>query len=261
MKSVILCGGLGTRLSEETDYIPKPMVKIGKKPIVHYIMEIYRKFDVKDFYLSSGYKASKIKEYYLNLNIDTNKDISIDFKKKKNNFSYKKNVIDWRVNIIDTGLKTQTGARIKKLYKYLKKEENFFMTYGDGLANVNIKKLLKEHKKNNRIATMTIVRPIPRFGNIELSPNNNEVLKFKEKNQLSEGWINGGFFVLNKKIFNYIGNENSNIFEKKPLEKLCKDNQLAVYKHEGFWQPMDTLRDKRILEKFSKNKIKPWLKF
>lgn len=135
------------------------------------------------------------------------------------------------------------------------------MTYGDGLANVNIKKLLKEHKKKNKIATMTIVRPIPRFGNIELSPSNNEVLKFKEKNQLSEGWINGGFFVLNKKIFNYIDNENSNIFEKKPLEKLCKDNQLAVFKHEGFWQPMDTLRDKRILENFSKNKITPWLKF
>lgn len=259
MKTIILCGGLGTRFSEETDLIPKPMIQIDNRPIIQHIMMIYSKYGYKHFLLSAGYKAEKIKEYFINLENDLSKNVKIDFKQKSNQISKKKSDLDWVVEIIDTGIKTQTGARIKKLKKFLVNEENFFMTYGDGVANVNIKKLLNNHIKSKKVATMTIVRPKPRFGNLELGKNNT-VKNFKEKNQLSEGWINGGFFVLNKKIFDYIDNNNLNIFEKDPLEKLCNDKQLNAFKHEGFWQPMDTLRDKRELESYNKLKLKPWLK-
>ena len=231
MKTVILCGGLGTRLAEETDKIPKPMIKIGNLPIIQHIINYYKSYGFNDFILCAGYKKKIIFNY---------------FKKHK------------YIKVIDTGLKTQSGARIKKIKKFIGSDKNFFMTYGDGLSNVNLKKLLKFHEKHNKVATLTAVRPIPRFGKITLKGS--KIIKFEEKNQLTEGWINGGFFVLNSKVFNYISNNENCIFEKQPLEKLSIKSELMAYKHNRFWHPVDTLRDKRFLNKIFKSKKAPWIK-
>ena len=241
MHTVFLAGGMGTRLSEETHKIPKPMIKIGKYPILFHIMKHYSDFNFNKFIVCGGYKYNYIKNFFLQ-----NKKL---IKKKK---------FEWDVNIINTGLKTQTGARIKKIKKYIKDEKLFFMTYGDGVANVNIKKILQFHKKHKKIATLTAVRPLPRFGNITL--NKNKVSSFSEKDRLQEGWINGGFFVLNREVFDYIDNRENCIFEKEPLQNLSKNGQLMAYKHEGFWHPMDTLRDKNYLNELCKKKKLNWLK-
>ncbi len=221
MKVVILAGGLGTRISEYTRNIPKPMIKIKGQPILLRIMKHYYKFGFKDFYIASGYKGKIIKDY---------------FKNKKFNF---------KVNIIDTGLSTMTGGRVLRLKKILK-SETFLLTYGDGLSDVNIKKLIRFHKKSKNYVTLTAVRPPARFGAIKL--HGNRVKVFKEKSRLDEGWINGGFFVMSPKIFKFIKNDKSYL-ERQPLESLSKKNKLGAYKHFGFWQCMDTLRDKEILEK------------
>ena len=221
MKVVILAGGLGTRISEYTRNIPKPMIKIKGQPILLRIMNHYYKFGFKDFYIASGYKGKIIKNY---------------FKNKKFNF---------KVNIIDTGLSTMTGGRVLRLKKILK-SETFLLTYGDGLSDVNIKKLIRFHKKSKNYVTLTAVRPPARFGAIKL--HGNRVKVFKEKSKLDEGWINGGFFVMSPKIFKFIKNDKSYL-ERQPLESLSKKNKLGAYKHFGFWQCMDTLRDKEILEK------------
>ena len=221
MKIVILAGGFGTRLSEYTKTIPKPMVKINGKPIILYIMEHYAKYGYKNFYIALGYKGYEIKKYFKN------------------------KIFDWKINLIDTGKNTMTGGRLKKLKKHLGKE-TFMMTYGDGLSDVNIKKLLNFHKKNKKLVTLTAVRPPARFGVIKIK--NNLVNYFKEKSALDEGWINGGFFVLEPKFLNLIKNDKSYL-EREPLENVCKKKQLAAYKHEGFWQCMDTKRDKEKLEK------------
>ena len=221
MKVVILAGGLGTRISEYTRNIPKPMIKIKGQPILLRIMNHYYKFGFKDFYIASGYKGKIIKNY---------------FKNKKFNF---------KVNIIDTGLSTMTGGRVLRLKKILK-SETFLLTYGDGLSDVNIKKLIHFHKKSKNYVTLTAVRPPVRFGAIKL--HGNRVKVFKEKSRLDEGWINGGFFVMSPKIFKFIKNDKSYL-ERQPLENLSKKNKLGAYKHYGFWQCMDTLRDKEILEK------------
>ena len=241
MYTVFLAGGMGSRLSEETHKTPKPMIKIGKHPILFHIMKHYSDFNFKKFIVCGGYKYLYIKKFFL---------------QNKNLISNKK--FDWDVNIINTGLKTQTGARIKKIKKYLKNEKIFFMTYGDGVANVNIKKILNFHKKHKKIATLTAVRPLPRFGNIKLKKN--KVSSFSEKDRLQEGWINGGFFVLNKEVFDYIDDRQNCIFEKEPLQNLSKNGQLMAYKHEGFWHPMDTLRDKNYLNELWKKKKLNWLK-
>ena len=221
MKVVILAGGLGTRISEYTRNIPKPMIKIKGQPILLRIMKHYYKFGFNDFYIASGYKGKIIKNY---------------FKNKKFNF---------KVNIIDTGLNTMTGGRVLRLKKILK-SETFLLTYGDGLSDVNIKKLIRFHKKSKNYVTLTAVRPPARFGAIKL--HGNRVKVFKEKSRLDEGWINGGFFVMSPKIFKFIKNDKSYL-ERQPLESLSKKNKLGAYKHFGFWQCMDTLRDKEILEK------------
>ena len=221
MKVVILAGGLGTRISEYTRNIPKPMIKIKGQPILLRIMKHYYKFGFNDFYIASGYKGKIIKNY---------------FKNKKFNF---------KVNIIDTGLRTMTGGRVLRLKKILK-SETFLLTYGDGLSDVNIKKLIRFHKKSKNYVTLTAVRPPARFGAIKL--HGNRVKVFKEKSRLDEGWINGGFFVMSPKIFKFIKNDKSYL-ERQPLENLSKKNKLGAYKHFGFWQCMDTLRDKEILEK------------
>ena len=221
MKVVILAGGLGTRLSEYTKKIPKPMVKINKKPIIFHIMKHYAKFGFKDFFIAAGYKQQVLKNYFRNKNLG------------------------WKINIIDTGQKTMTGGRLKRLKKYLK-NETFLLTYGDGLSDVNINKLIKFHKKNKGFVTLTAVRPPARFGAIKIKGK--KVTYFKEKSKLNEGWINGGFFVFEKEIFNYIKNDQT-FLEKEPLSKIGSLKKLNAFKHNGFWQCMDTVRDKEILEK------------
>ena len=226
MKVVILAGGLGTRISEYTKTIPKPMVKLGKYPILIHIMKHYEKFGFNDFYIALGYKSEVIKNYF------------------------KKSKLRWNVNLIDTGKSTMTGGRLKRLTKYLK-DETFLMTYGDGLSNVDINKLIKFHKKNNKLVTLTSVRPPARFGAIKIMKN--YVKYFREKNSLDEGWINGGFFVIEPKFLKFINGDNT-FMEQEPLKKISKKKQLVAFKHYGFWQCMDTLRDKEILEKKIKNK-------
>ena len=221
MKVVILAGGLGTRLSEYTKNIPKPMIKIKGVPILLRIIKHYLKFGLKEFYIASGYKSAIIKNY---------------FKKKRYNF---------KVKIVDTGLNTMTGGRVLRLKKYLK-SETFLLTYGDGLSDVNINKLINFHKKKKNFVTLTAVRPPARFGAIKL--HGNRVKVFREKSRLDEGWINGGFFVMSPKIFKFIKSDKSYL-EREPLERISKKNKLGAYKHNGFWQCMDTLRDKKILEK------------
>ena len=215
MKIVILAGGLGTRISEYTKIIPKPMIRVNKKPIIYYIMKHYSNYGFKDFYIALGYKGHIIKKYF-----------------KKNNFG-------WNINLIDTGQKTMTGGRLKRLKKHLGNEP-FMLTYGDGLSNVNIKKLLTFHKKNKKLVTLTATRPPARFGAIKILGN--KVKYFKEKSKLDEGWINGGFFVMQPEFLNYIKNDQT-FLEREPMELLTKKNQLVAFKHDNFWQCMDTKRD------------------
>ena len=215
MKVVILAGGLGTRLSEYTHSIPKPMIKIKGKPMIYYIMKHYSNYGFNNFYLALGYKGEIIKKYF-----------------KKNSFG-------WKINLIDTGRNTMTGGRLKRLGKYLK-QEKFFLTYGDGLSNVNLKKLLEFHNKKKKLVTLTAVRPPARFGAIKLKGD--FVNYFKEKSKLDEGWINGGFFVIEPEFLKNIRNDQS-FLEREPLEKIYKKKQLVAYKHTGFWQCVDTKRD------------------
>ena len=223
MKCVILAGGKGTRISELSKTLPKPMIKVLNKPIILRIMKHYSKFGFKDFIIAAGYKKKIIKNYF------SKKDITKE----------------WNLKVIDTGLNTMTGGRVKRLEKYIK-DQTFMLTYGDGLSSVNIKKLLKFHRKHKKIATLTAVRPPARFGAIKIKGK--KISYFKEKSKLDEGWINGGFFVFEKKVFKFIKNDQTYL-EREPLQKISKKNQLYAYKHSGFWQCMDTLRDKEILEK------------
>jgi|TARA_B100001093_G_scaffold160909_1_gene153327 glucose-1-phosphate cytidylyltransferase len=215
MKVVILAGGLGTRISEYTKTIPKPMIRVCKKPLLYYIMKHYANHGFKDFYIALGYKGNIIKEYF------------------------KKNKFNWNINLIDTGQKTMTGGRLKRLKKYLG-NETFMMTYGDGLSDVDLKKLLRFHKKRKKLVTLTAVRPPARFGAIKIIGNN--VKYFKEKSNLDEGWINGGFFVIEPKFLKYIKNDKT-FLEREPMEIITNKNQLSAFKHEQFWQCMDTVRD------------------
>ena len=231
MQVVILAGGLGTRLSEETDLIPKPMVRIGNIPILLHIMNFYSSFGHKDFMVALGYKSEVIIEYFQN-----NKNSELN------------------ITLVDTGLDTSTGGRIKLLEDHL--DEEFMLTYGDGLSNVNIDDLIEHHKRFGKIATVTAVRPPARFGTIETS--NGVVTKFAEKDPQDAGWINGGFFCLNKKVCNFIL-DSSTSFESEPLNHLVKIQELSAYEHHGWWQPMDTLRDKRALESIWDKGDAPWL--
>ena len=242
MKVVILAGGLGTRLAEYTKLVPKPMVKVGKYPILIHLINIFSEHGFSEFLIAAGYKSHIIDAYFKK---------NINSKNKLGKF-FKKNKI--KIKIIPTGKNSMTGGRLGRLKKYLKKED-FIMTYGDGLSNVDLSALLKFHKKHKKIATVTTVRPPARFGAIFL--NKNKIIKFKEKSQMSEGWINGGFFVFNNKIFNYL-HDDKTILERKPLQELARKGQMMAFKHFGFWQCMDTVRDKEILEaelKLKKNKI------
>jgi glucose-1-phosphate cytidylyltransferase len=228
MKVVILAGGKGTRLSEYTKTIPKPMIKIGRKTILEHIIKYYERFGFKEFIIATGYKSKIIENH---------------FKKKK------------QIKIVNTGLNTLTGLRIKKLEKYL--DKTFMLTYGDGLSNINLNKLLKFHKKHKRLATLASVHPPARFGEIETKES--LVSKFEEKPQLQKGWINGGFFVFEPGFFKYLLPKKNVMLEREPIKKMVKKRELSAYKHEGFWFCMDTLRDKNVLENLVKSKKAPWL--
>ena len=243
MKVVILAGGLGTRLSEYTHSIPKPMVKIGKLPIVLHIMRHYVKYGFTEFILATGYKSIIFKRYFKKFK-SSDQPFSVTINKKK-----------CSINIVDTGIKTLTGGRLKKIKKYLGEDSNFMFTYGDGISSVNLKKLLNFHIKKNKIITVTAVRPPARFGEIVL--NQHEVISFKEKPQVTNDWINGGFFVANKKFLDFIKGDKD-ILEKKPLETACKKKQLLAFKHQGFWKCLDVKRDRDELQKIYKNNGFDW---
>jgi len=230
MKTVILCGGYGTRLSEETAVKPKPMVKIGGKPILEHIMNIYKYYGYNQFVLALGYKSEYIKKFYKN---------------KKN------------IELVYTGKDTKTGGRLLRLKNYLKNEKTFMLTYGDGVSNVNIKQTVRFHKRHGKIATITAVRPPVRFGELKISRN--KVKSFKEKPQVGQGWINGGFFIFNNKVLNFIKDDQT-MLEKEPLEKLTKTGQLMAFEHKGFWKCMDTMRDKILLNKLWKEGNALWIK-
>jgi len=245
MKVVLLAGGLGTRLMEETEARPKPMVEIGGKPIIWHIMKIYETYGYNDFVICLGYKAQSIKEYFLNYYL-YNSDVTIEMEKNKVEVHFS-NSETFKVTLIDTGLKTNTAGRIKRIKKYVE-GETFMLTYGDGVADINIAELVKFHKASGRLATLTSIQTPGRFGNIEMDEDG-KVQYFVEKPQGDGMWINGGFFVLEPGIFKYLEEDMDDIqWEKKPLKEIAQDGQLAAYKHTGFWKPMDALRDRIELE-------------
>lgn len=254
---VILCGGKGTRLSEETKLKPKPMVEIGGKPILWHIMKSYSNYGYKKFILALGYKGNAIKSYFYNARINQSDfTIKMDPLEKPN---YHNTLIDsdWEISLIDTGEETLKGGRIKKLEKYIK-NDNFFVTYGDGVADINIKDLLEFHKSHKRIATVSAVRPPSRFGEILIE--NDNVLSFEEKPQMKEGFINGGFFVFNRKIFNYLNDKVDCDLEFGALQKIAENKQMNAFKHYGFWQCMDNIREKNYLNELSEKGKEVWLK-
>ena len=252
MKCVILAGGLGTRISEESHLRPKPMIEIGGRPIIWHIMKIYSSYGINEFIVCLGYKGYVIKEYFTNYFLHMS-DITIDIKHNKLEV-HQKGAEPWRVTLIDTGEDTQTGGRLKRVASYLENED-FCFTYGDGLANINIAELIAFHKSNKLKATMTAVQPPGRFGALVL--RDRLITSFQEKPKGDGGWINGGFFVLSPNVINYIGDDTS-VWEREPLEGLASDGQLAAFFHEGFWQPMDTLRDKGQLEELWASGTPPW---
>ena len=252
MKVVILAGGFGTRISEYTDSIPKPMIKIGDEPIISHIMSIYSKYGFRDFIIALGYKSEVIKDYFLNYR-NFNSDLQINLKDGTKKF-LRSSSVDWKVTLVDTGKNSMTGGRILRLKNYLEKDR-FMLSYGDGVSDINIRSLIEFHEKKSKIATVTAVRPVARFGELQIKDEN--VTNFSEKPQTQKGWINGGFFVFEPEIFNYLENDQT-ILEKDPLVKLSNANKLAAYEHHGFWHCMDTKRDKDILDAYCKNNKIPW---
>jgi glucose-1-phosphate cytidylyltransferase len=252
MKAVILAGGFGTRISEETNLKPKPMIEIGGMPILWHIMKIYSSYGINEFVICCGYKGYVVKEYFANYFLHMS-DVTFDMKNNKMKVN-QKFAESWKVTLVDTGLNTMTGGRLKKIQKYLD-NETFCFTYGDGLANIDLKKLINFHKKSNSFATLTAVQPPGKYGALNL--NNNKVIKFEEKPAGDGSWINGGFFVLEPEIFNYL-KDDSTVWEKEPLEKMAKQNKVAAYKHDGFWQALDTLRDKNHLQSLWDSNKAPW---
>lgn len=252
MKVAILAGGLGTRLAEETEVRPKPMVEIGGQPILWHIMMHYSCYKLKQFVIALGYKGEAIKKYVVDYcSINSNLTVNLENGEVKIHDGAKK---DWIIDLVDTGFSTQTGGRLKRLAPYLG-NETFMLTYGDGVSNVNLHELLAFHRSHGKLATLTAVRPTARYGHLDLTGDC--VAEFTEKPQTSEGWINGGFFVLEPKVFDYIDGDET-FWEKKPLERLSKDGQLMAYRHASFWQCMDTLRDKMLLQNLWQNNNAPW---
>ncbi len=255
MKAVILAGGLGTRISEETHLKPKPMIEIGGKPIIWHIMKALSYYNINEFIICCGYKGYLLKEYFNNYFIH-NSDVTFDFVNKKTKFHRKKND-PWKVTLIDTGEDSMTGGRLINVKSYLDIDKPFLFTYGDGVSDININSLVKFHKKNNKKVTLTAVNPPGRFGSLKFKSDNKTVRVFSEKTDGGSTWINGGFFIVERNVVDLI-NDYSVIWETSILSKLAKNNDLAAYQHNGFWAPMDTLRDKNVLNSLWENNQAPW---
>jgi glucose-1-phosphate cytidylyltransferase len=253
LKTIILAGGLGTRLSEETVLRPKPMVEIGGHPLLWHIMNIYAHHGFGEFVVALGYKGEVVKDYFLRFNA-MNMDLTVDLARGATTV-HDGHHPQWKVHLADTGQETQTGGRLLRLRKWVEKDQLFMMTYGDGLADVDITALLAFHRRHGKLATVTAVRPPARFGGITF--DGDRVAKFAEKPQVGEGWINGGFFVLDRKVLDYIDGDLT-LWEHGPLERLTAEGQLMAYRHEGYWQPMDTLREKQLLESLWQSGRAPW---
>ena len=256
MKVVILAGGLGTRISEESHLNPKPMIAIGDQPILWHIMKYYSCFNLQDFVICCGYKGYIIKEYFADYYLHRS-DVTFDFS-AENHMTVHSNVAEpWRVTIVDTGLNTQTGARIKRIQKYIG-DEPFMLTYGDGVSNADLNALLNQHQKSGKVVTLTGIQPGGRFGVLDLDEGSSTVIGFREKAKEDGGWINGGFMVAQPELFNYLSTEESCVLERTPLETLAKEGKLGIYKHNDFWQCMDTQRDKGQLESLWNGGLAPW---
>jgi len=254
MKVVILAGGRGTRISEETEVLPKPMVEIGGKPVIWHIMKLYSHYGFNDFIICLGYRGYMIKEYFSHYFMHMS-DVTIDLSKNETKIHTTASE-PWKITLVDTGLETMTGSRLKRVEKYIG-SQSFFLTYGDGLADINMGKLAAFHKKSKKLATLTAIQTAGRFGVLDIN-SGNKVSSFLEKPKDEGGWINGGFFVLEPQVLNYIDNNDTVVWEKEPLEKLSKQGNLWAYKHTGFWGCMDTLRDKLNFEKAWQSGEAPW---
>jgi glucose-1-phosphate cytidylyltransferase len=254
MKVVILAGGLGTRISEESHLKPKPMIEIGGKPILWHIMKTYSYYGYNDFIVCLGYKGYYIKEYFAHYFLHES-DVTFDFSNSNEQIIHNHTAEPWKVTLVNTGLETMTGGRVKRVKEYIGNEP-FMLTYGDGVSDIDIAKLVQFHLEQGKLATVTSTQPAGRFGSLNLTEDN-LVKGFKEKPKGDGGWINSGFFIMQPEVLNYIEND-STVLEKDPLENLAKDYQLVTYKHEGFWQPMDTLRDKNQLEDMWRTGNAPW---
>jgi len=254
MKAVILAGGLGSRLSEETNLRPKPMVEIGGRPILWHIMNIYAVHGITEFIIALGYRGDIIKQYFLNF-YAMNSNMSVDLSSGATSIHENGRQPDWKVHLVDTGLYTQTGGRLKRLEKWLPDDEPFMFTYGDGVADLDITALLRFHKAHGKLATVTVVRSPARFGRIALE--NDRVAEFYEKPEASEGWINGGYFVLSRDAINYVDGDET-IWERDPVERLARDGELMGYRHAGFWSCMDTIKEKNMLEDLWASGKAPW---
>lgn len=256
MKVVILAGGYGTRISEESHLKPKPMIEIGDMPILWHIMKLYSHYGFDDFIICCGYKQYVIKEYFNNYCLHRS-DITFDFKNNNQAIIHNNIAEPWKVTLVDTGLNTMTGGRIRRIKDYVG-DEPFLLTYGDGVSDVNIKELVKFHKKNNKVATITAIQPDGKFGMLNIDDETNIINGFAEKKKEDGGWINGGFMVFEPEIFKYLKDDDSVVLEKEPLENLAGAGKLAAYKHHGFWQCMDTMRDKMYLETLWDRGESPW---
>jgi glucose-1-phosphate cytidylyltransferase len=254
MKVVILAGGMGTRISEETVLKPKPMVEIGEKPILWHIMKSYSHYGFNDFVICLGYKGYQIKEYFANYFLHES-DVTFDFTNTNSQIIHTHTAEPWKVTLVNTGLNVMTGGRVKKIKPYLN-NETFLLTYGDGVADVNLKELVQFHKKHQKIATVTAIQTAGRFGVLALDAGN-VVKGFQEKPKSDDAWINGGFFVMEPQLLDYIEGDQT-VLEKQPLERLAQNNELVAFKHPGFWQPMDTLRDKIYLDGLWQSGAAPW---
>lgn len=253
MKTVILAGGFGTRISEQSHLIPKPMIEIGGMPILWHIMKYYSSFGHNDFIICCGYKQYVIKKFFADYYLHTS-DVTFDFTSNNEMTVHNNTSEPWRVTMVDTGLNTMTGGRVKRVRDYIG-DETFMLTYGDGVADIDINALISFHRKHNKIATLTAIQPGGRFGMLDIE--NSHIHQFKEKSKEDGGWINGGFMVLEPQIMNYI-KDDTTVFERYPLETLATEGELVAYQHHGFWQCMDTMRDKELLESLLKNNQAPW---
>jgi glucose-1-phosphate cytidylyltransferase len=252
MKTVILAGGLGSRLAEETTVRPKPMVEIGGRPMLWHIMNVYAAHGFRDFLVACGYKGEVIKQYFTDFHL-YDSDMTVDLREGRVQMHSQRGP-DWRVTLVDTGAETQTGGRVKRMEPWIG-GETFLMTYGDGVGNVDVRAAVEFHRRHGRLATIAAVRPPARFGGLEFEGD--QVVRFAEKPQIGEGWINGGYMVLEPRVLDYISGDET-VFEREPLERLAAEGQLMAFRHEGFWQPMDTLREKLLLEELWRSGAAPW---